>query len=105
MGFFVLFGSFRKEKEMLVITRGASESIVIGDNIIITVVRIEQDRERVRLGIEAPPEVTVHRKEVYEAIKREELKRQIQEKEAEKKGREKKDRGFDPNFPGSFYEI
>jgi len=45
---------------------------MIGDNIIITVVDIRGDK--VRLGIEAPSEVPVHRKEVYEAIKRENLR-------------------------------
>ncbi len=53
---------------MLVLTRKANESIVIRDNIVITVVEIRGDK--VRLGIEAPKEVPVHRREVYEAIKR-----------------------------------
>jgi carbon storage regulator len=43
---------------------------MIGDNIIITIVDIRGDK--VRLGIEAPNEVPVHRQEVYEAIKRQE---------------------------------
>lgn len=53
---------------MLVLSRHKNESIMIGDNIIITVVDIRGDK--VRLGIEAPQEISVHRKEVYEAIKR-----------------------------------
>lgn len=54
---------------MLVLSRQRDETIVIGDNIEVTVVDIRGDK--VRLGINAPKEVTVHRKEVYEAIKRE----------------------------------
>ena len=51
---------------MLVLTRKLGESIVIGDNIRITVVEIHG--KQVRLGIEAPREVSVHRGEVYERI-------------------------------------
>lgn len=55
---------------MLVLSRKKNETIVINDNIVVTVVEIQGDR--VRLGFEAPKEVTVHRSEVYEAIKRSE---------------------------------
>lgn len=54
---------------MLVLSRQRDESIVIGDHIVITVVDIRGDK--VRLGVEAPKEVPVHRQEVYEAIQRE----------------------------------
>ncbi len=54
---------------MLVLSRHRDESIIIGDDIVITVVDIRGDK--VRLGIDAPKEVPVHRREVYEAIKRE----------------------------------
>ena len=53
---------------MLVLTRKRDESIVVGDDVIVTIVAIDGDR--VRIGIEAPPEVAVHRLEVYEAIRR-----------------------------------
>ena len=53
---------------MLVLSRKRDETIVINDNIQITIVAIKGDK--VRVGIEAPIEVSVHRKEVYEAIKR-----------------------------------
>ena len=53
---------------MLVLSRQRDESIMIGDNIVITVVDIKGDK--VRLGINAPKEVPVHRQEVYEAIQR-----------------------------------
>ncbi|MBR5626395.1 MAG: carbon storage regulator CsrA [Thermoguttaceae bacterium] len=51
---------------MLVLSRKINESIVVNDNISIVVVEIHGDK--VRLGIDAPKDVTVHRKEIYEAI-------------------------------------
>ena len=54
---------------MLVLSRQRDESIKIGDDIEITMVDIRG--EKVRLGINAPAHVPVHRKEVYDAIKRE----------------------------------
>ena len=54
---------------MLVLSRQRDESIIIGDNIVITIVDIRGDK--VRLGIQAPKEIPVHRQEVYEAIQRE----------------------------------
>jgi len=54
---------------MLVLSRQRDETIMIGDDIEITVVDIRG--EKVRLGINAPAHVPVHRKEVYDAIKRE----------------------------------
>ncbi len=54
---------------MLVLSRQRDESIIIGDNIVLTVVDIRGDK--VRLGIDAPKEIPVHRQEVYEAIQRE----------------------------------
>jgi carbon storage regulator len=53
----------------LVLSRHRDETIMIGDEIELTVVDIRGDK--VRLGINAPPRVAVHRKEVYDAIKRE----------------------------------
>lgn len=57
---------------MLVLSRHRDECIMIGDDVTITVVDIRGDK--VRLGIEAPKDIPVHRQEVYEAIKRENLK-------------------------------
>lgn len=54
---------------MLVLSRQRDESIIIGDNVVVTIVDVRGDK--VKLGIEAPREVTVHRQEVYEAIQRE----------------------------------
>ena len=53
---------------MLVLSRKKNESIIINDDITIVVVEIRGDK--VRLGVEAPREVPVHRSEVYEAIRR-----------------------------------
>ncbi len=52
---------------MLVVTRKANEAIVIGDGIEVKVLRY--GRDGVRLGITAPPQVAVHRREVYETIR------------------------------------
>ncbi len=56
---------------MLVLSRQRDETIMIGDDIQITIVDIRGDK--VRLGITAPTEIPVHRKEVYDAIRRENL--------------------------------
>lgn len=57
---------------MLVLSRTRNEEIVVGDDIRVIVVDIRGDK--VRLGISAPKEVSVHRREVYEAIHREDQK-------------------------------
>lgn len=54
---------------MLVLSRQRDETIMIGNDIEVTVVDVRGDK--VRLGINAPKEISVHRKEVFEAIKRE----------------------------------
>jgi carbon storage regulator len=54
---------------MLVLSRKVNEQIIIGDDIIVTVVAIRGTH--VRIGIEAPPNVSVHRREVYEMMMRE----------------------------------
>ncbi len=56
---------------MLVLARKLNESIMIGDNIEIVVIDIKGDQ--VKLGIKAPKKVTVHRKEIYEEIKQENI--------------------------------
>ena len=60
---------------MLVLSRKKNESIVINDSITVVVVEIRGDK--VRLGIEAPKEVSVHRSEVYEAIHRPDKSQEI----------------------------
>jgi carbon storage regulator len=56
---------------MLVLSRKKNESIVINNDITIVVVEIRGDK--VRLGVEAPKEIPVHRREVYDAIRRNEM--------------------------------
>ena len=74
---------------MLVLSRQRDETIMIGDDVEITVVDIRGDK--VRLGITAPTEVPVHRKEVYDAIKRENLAASGMKPEDLAKPTEKKD--------------
>jgi len=74
---------------VLVLSRQRDESIMIGDNIVITVVDIRGDK--VRLGISAPTEIPVHRQEVYEAIQRENLRAsQLDPKDARGVGKSNK---------------
>ena len=54
---------------MLVLSRKRDESIIIGDDVVITVVDIKG--EQVKIGVTAPQTVSIHRKEVYEAIQEE----------------------------------
>ena len=54
---------------MLVLSRHRDESIMIGDEIVVTIVDIRGDK--VRLGINAPSSIPVHRQEVFDAIQRE----------------------------------
>lgn len=72
---------------MLVLSRQKDESIIIGDDVVVTIVDVRGDK--VRLGITAPKEIPVHRREVYEAIQRE--KKECEEKEREEKEHEKKE--------------
>lgn len=51
---------------MLVLSRKKNESIIINDHITVTVVEIRGDK--VRLGIDAPKDISVHRREIFEAI-------------------------------------
>jgi carbon storage regulator len=58
-----------KEEKMLVLSRYRDESIYIGDDVVVTIVDIRGDR--VRIGIQAPPDIAVHRQEIYDVIARE----------------------------------
>jgi carbon storage regulator len=53
---------------MLVLSRQSDETIIIGDNIRVTIVEVRGDK--VRIGIDAPRDVAVHRQEIYDAIRR-----------------------------------
>ena len=70
---------------MLVLSRKKNESIIINDHVIVTVVEIRGDK--VRLGIEAPKDVTVHRREIYEAIQNQRLARPHEEGSSPAEGR------------------
>jgi len=69
--------NLQKELKMLVLSRQKDESIMIGDEVEITIVDVRGDK--VRLGITAPKSIPVHRKEVYEAIQREKKEKQAQQ--------------------------
>jgi len=78
---------------MLVLSRKKNESLVIdGGRIVIEVVEIRGDK--VRLGIEAPPEISVHRREVQDAINRE-TSRAKEKSNAESSQENKQSRGSD----------
>jgi carbon storage regulator len=57
---------------MLVLGRKVNQSVMIGDGIIVTVLAVDGDQ--VKLGIQAPSEVTILRQELYETVKRENLR-------------------------------
>jgi carbon storage regulator len=85
---------------MLVLSRQRDESIINGDNIVVTIVDIRGDK--VRLGINAPTEIPVHRQEVYEAIQRENVRSsKLDPKDAQAVGKAvAKDNGADPGTNG-----
>ena len=67
---------------MLVLSRQRDESIMIGDDVEIIIVDVRGDK--VRLGITAPKNIPVHRREIYDAIQREKAEKKAAEKEQEK---------------------
>jgi carbon storage regulator len=54
---------------MLILTRRIGEKLVIGDNVLVTILGVKGNQ--IRVGIEAPPEVQVHREEIYQRILKE----------------------------------
>ncbi len=67
---------------MLVLSRQRDESIMIGDDVEITIVDVRGDK--VRLGITAPRHIPVHRREIYDAIQREKAEGKVFQKRSEK---------------------
>ena len=67
---------------MLVLSRQKDESIIIGDDVEVTIVDVRGDK--VRLGINAPRSISVHRKEIYEAIQREKAQQTAEGNNGEK---------------------
>jgi carbon storage regulator len=64
------FALTSKERSMLILTRRVGETVMIGNDITVTVLGVKGNQ--VRVGVNAPKEVAVHREEIYERIKREE---------------------------------
>ena len=65
---------------MLILTRRVGETLMIGDNVSVTVLRVKGNQ--VRLGVNAPKDVSVHREEIYDRIKREQDQDQASATEA-----------------------
>ena len=63
---------------MLILTRRVGETVMIGDDVTITVLGVKGNQ--VRVGINAPKHVAVHREEIYERIKREQQTDEVSEK-------------------------
>jgi carbon storage regulator len=73
---------------MLVLSRQRDESIMIGDDVEIIIVDVRGDK--VRLGITAPKNIPVHRREIYDAIQREKSEKKESEKQPDKEPQAKK---------------
>jgi len=77
---------------MLILTRRVGETLIIGDDVTVTVLGVKGNQ--VRIGVDAPKSISVHREEIYERIQR--------EKEAQKQAAEKE--GGDTATPSSVVE-
>lgn len=75
---------------MLVLSRQRDESIMIGDDVKITIVDVRGDK--VRLGIRAPKKIPVHRMEIYEAIQREKAEAKAKEAAQKEQGKAAEDK-------------
>jgi carbon storage regulator len=69
LSFGAQFDPSAKEWILLILTRRVNESLIVGDQVTVTVVAVKGNQ--VRLGVDAPKDVAVHREEVYERLKNE----------------------------------
>lgn len=68
-GYVPRVGGINEERDMLILTRRVGETLMIGDEVTVTVLGVKGNQ--VRIGVNAPKSVSVHREEIYERIRQE----------------------------------